>query len=77
MEEQTMGKWKFLGLALGLLAVSTAWGQEEPKPRVHSRPPYSGPKKGSKAGKAHPLPLHQGQKPGLGQKGKSDHILVR
>lgn len=72
-----MGKLTVLGLALGLLAVSTAWGQDEPTHRVHSRPPYSGPKKGGKSVKAHRLPLHQGQKPGQAQKGKSDHILVR
>ena len=72
-----MRKMTALVLALGLLTLSTAWAQDEPTHRTHSRPPYSGPKKGGKSVKAHPLPMRRGQKPGQAPKTKSDHIQVR
>jgi hypothetical protein len=56
------------------LMVTAGWGQDVPK-RTHTRPPYSGPRKGQGQIHAKDRKTHKAPKGHLPQP-KSDHVLA-
>jgi len=77
-----MKKFMTIAMACAFLAASGGWAQTAQNTRKHTRPPYSGPRKGGKGLKKPPLlgpSSHKKGKTGTqpNQKPKLDHIIVR